>query len=307
MSPTKDKITNGNWAKTKTVKNDYLYNSKELNTDLGLNWSDYGARFYDAAIGRFTGVDPISDQFAHVSTYNYAENSPIVNIDLWGLQAVWSGSGLVNSPSIKGSGSDYVKNNPSTAAAIAVGFIAAPIGFALAAEAGPAVTIAFIANEIKDEAISQATGGWSDILDVSKNLKNLAEYGIRKLDIGGGAKSKYTDALNIDSNSESGFKGNLSDFVKQTGGKAKFSDVVVDNPQFNFLEDAGNILEEGGTITVRGTMSNPYFNKIIKGKAAGVKDFNVSEATKISNEGFKRTDGESITGQMYEVTITQKQ
>ena len=47
---------------------------------------DYGARYYDPSIGRFTGVDPISDQFPHVSTYNYAENSPIRYIDLWGLQ-----------------------------------------------------------------------------------------------------------------------------------------------------------------------------------------------------------------------------
>ena|GEM_PF-2989281 len=77
---------NGNWHNKQNVKNDYLYNSKELNTDLGLNWSDYGFRFYDAAIGRFTGVDPISDQFAWVSTYNYAENEPIAGIDLWGLQ-----------------------------------------------------------------------------------------------------------------------------------------------------------------------------------------------------------------------------
>jgi len=77
---------NGNWHKQQTVKNDYLYNGKELNTELGLNWSDYGFRFYDAAIGRFTGVDPISDQFPHVTTYNYAENEPIANIDLWGLQ-----------------------------------------------------------------------------------------------------------------------------------------------------------------------------------------------------------------------------
>ena len=66
---------NGNWHNKQNVKNDYLYNSKELNTDLGLNWSDYGARFYDPVVGRFTGVDPISDQFAHVTTYNYAENS----------------------------------------------------------------------------------------------------------------------------------------------------------------------------------------------------------------------------------------
>ena len=41
---------------------------------------------YDPAVGRFTGVDPIADQFAFVSVYNYAENEPISNIDLWGLQ-----------------------------------------------------------------------------------------------------------------------------------------------------------------------------------------------------------------------------
>jgi len=84
---------NGNWAKTQTVKNDYLYNGKELNTEIGLDWSDYGFRFYDATIGRFTGVDPISDQFAYLSTYNYAGNSPIANIDLWGLQPLFAADG----------------------------------------------------------------------------------------------------------------------------------------------------------------------------------------------------------------------
>ena len=46
----------------------------------------YGARMYDPAIARFTGIDPISDQFAWVSTYNYAENDPVGAIDLHGLQ-----------------------------------------------------------------------------------------------------------------------------------------------------------------------------------------------------------------------------
>jgi len=69
-------------------ENDYKYNGKELHNDFGLRLYEYGARFYDPAIGRFTGVDPISDQFPHASTYNYAENRPINGIDLWGLQFV---------------------------------------------------------------------------------------------------------------------------------------------------------------------------------------------------------------------------
>ena len=38
-------------------------------------------------------MDPIADKFAFVSAYNYAENSPISNIDLHGLQAVLSVNG----------------------------------------------------------------------------------------------------------------------------------------------------------------------------------------------------------------------
>jgi RHS repeat-associated protein len=71
-----------------TPVNRYRYNGKELVGDLGLNWYAYGARYYDAAIGRFTGVDPIADQFPWVNTYNYAENEPVGSIDLHGLQRV---------------------------------------------------------------------------------------------------------------------------------------------------------------------------------------------------------------------------
>jgi RHS repeat-associated protein len=64
----------------------YAYNGKELVEGIGLY--DYGFRYYDPVIGRFTGVDPIADKFPHLSTYNYASNNPISNFDLWGLQGV---------------------------------------------------------------------------------------------------------------------------------------------------------------------------------------------------------------------------
>ena len=66
----------------------HLYNGKELDTDFSLNVYFYGARLHDPAIGRFTTVDPISDRFPWVSTYNYAENRPVNGIDLHGLQYV---------------------------------------------------------------------------------------------------------------------------------------------------------------------------------------------------------------------------
>jgi RHS repeat-associated protein len=76
----------GVWSRRTAPGMGYLYNGKELEEDLGLGWYAYGFRYYDATIGRFTGVDPISDQFPWVSTFNYAENEPVGHIDLHGLQ-----------------------------------------------------------------------------------------------------------------------------------------------------------------------------------------------------------------------------
>lgn len=72
----------------KPVKCRCHYNGKELNEEFGLVWLDFGHRWYDPALGRFPSVDPIADQFAWVSPFNYAENEPIANIDLHGLQKV---------------------------------------------------------------------------------------------------------------------------------------------------------------------------------------------------------------------------
>ena len=84
----------GAWiaGSTDDPRMDYRYNGKELSQVTGLY--AYGARYYDPTIGRFTGVDPIADQFAFVSPFNYAENEPIAHIDLWGLQKFYAGNGV---------------------------------------------------------------------------------------------------------------------------------------------------------------------------------------------------------------------
>ena len=66
----------------------YLYNGKELQEDLGLQWYDYGFRFYDAAIGRFFSIDPLSESNIIQSPFVYAANNPVNLIDFLGLDDV---------------------------------------------------------------------------------------------------------------------------------------------------------------------------------------------------------------------------
>jgi len=61
--------------------NFYQYNSKEYNNDHGLNWNDYGARWYDPAVGRFTGVDPLASKYPSLSPYCFVANNPLIYVD----------------------------------------------------------------------------------------------------------------------------------------------------------------------------------------------------------------------------------
>ena len=60
-------------------QNRYIYNGKELQDDFGLNWYDYGWRFYDAQIGRWHGVDPLAEKYYPISPYAYVANNPILH------------------------------------------------------------------------------------------------------------------------------------------------------------------------------------------------------------------------------------
>jgi RHS repeat-associated protein len=70
------------------LRNRYLFQGQELQSDLDLGWYQFKWRMHDPSIGRFGGVDPVADQYHHNSPYAFSENRVIDGVDLEGLEYV---------------------------------------------------------------------------------------------------------------------------------------------------------------------------------------------------------------------------
>ncbi|TRX45812.1 hypothetical protein FNH22_31325 [Fulvivirga sp. M361] len=63
----------------------YRYVGKERDDETGLYY--YGARYYAGWLARFVSVDPLAEQFPHLTPFQYASNDPIGAIDIDGLES----------------------------------------------------------------------------------------------------------------------------------------------------------------------------------------------------------------------------
>jgi hypothetical protein len=212
-------------------------------------------------MGRFTSVDPISDQFSELSTFNYASNNPAAKIDLHGLQGIYSNTGAAwlaekQNPEIgKGlykSATNYEK--VSSAGTIAGGAIWAG-AFAIA-EYGLKTIVGYFAQEVVEAAIEETTGVpmINDIGDAVQNgakrlAKESAEKGLgnqfkdksvkevneamQKHVKTGKLKEKYTSPESGSKsykNTESGYSYNVDTGKNKTGQKVEPAHIDVNYP-----------------------------------------------------------------------------
>lgn len=61
----------------------------------GLDWYDYGARYYDAVISQFTTIDPLAEKYYSTSPYAYCAGNPVMFVDPDGRD-IWEVDGSGN-------------------------------------------------------------------------------------------------------------------------------------------------------------------------------------------------------------------
>ena len=73
---------------TEPKEQQFKYNGKEFEPMSGINLYDYGARFYDPVLGRFTTQDPLAEKYGSTSLYVYCHDNPVNRIDPDGKEKV---------------------------------------------------------------------------------------------------------------------------------------------------------------------------------------------------------------------------
>lgn len=74
-------LTFNSYSRENSTPQDYKYNGKEEQNELGLGWLDYGSRMYQPELARWAAIDYMSEKYNSHSPYTYCLNSPVLFVD----------------------------------------------------------------------------------------------------------------------------------------------------------------------------------------------------------------------------------
>ena len=207
----------GRWDRSGSLvdqSNRYRYNGKEEQATFGTPYSDYGARQYSSASGRWLAVDPLAEKYYSISPYAFCNNNPVNFVDHDGkaidiiADVVSIGCGIYN----------LAQNIKAGNTKAAWGDVAG-IGLDLACAVIPGVTInagtakalAKSSAEIVDEVVD-AKGAWNlNPFDRGKSLEaTLKGWGTNfpVIDMYDDATKTITSMKSLDLNAKSYKSGN---------------------------------------------------------------------------------------------------
>jgi RHS repeat-associated protein len=234
----------------------YGFNGKEHDDEVNENSGDYVLytyRIQDTRLGRFLSVDPLSDKFPNLSSYQFASNSPIENIDIDGLEA---GSksfaatmgitiSLQKKPTltVMGGASIAAKVNSATAEMGGKFNLALKSGstpkyhFMAYASAGFGNTLGMKTYATSPTLNSQETTPSVDFVPNAGTLDNSGGHPIKDGFVGYGIKF---DQGNMN-NSTTGLSSNLT-LAKGPLSKTKFDNRITPNsPRLNFNRNTASL------------------------------------------------------------------
>ena len=104
-----------------TENNYKTFQGQEIHKELGLNWLSFKYRNYDPSLARFHNVDPLAQEYAYQSPYNFSENRVIDGVELEGAErlSVHTPGWAFGTSTIRNEHPTGAQMNTSTAAVVA--------------------------------------------------------------------------------------------------------------------------------------------------------------------------------------------